>query len=136
MAVFALTALSALAQRQICDTRYVKKENPMKAVLCEINNTNNQNATRFIVDLVSVPNTSSRIDSATWIADGRRCLANDIDGVDFQRYFQWEEDGVVRVEIDFPRLKRLPRNSRIVLHTVHGDCVVDMSQVSNDAKAK
>ncbi|MCM1297510.1 MAG: hypothetical protein NC311_18380, partial [Muribaculaceae bacterium] len=62
-----------------------------------------------------------RIDSAHIVDRGTKLRAIDIDGVDFARYFQWEDDGVVNIDIDFPRLRRISREASIVIHTVHGD---------------
>lgn len=57
--------------------------------------------TRVNCKLKGRPNTSHRIDSAS--LGGKS--ATDIDGVDFNRYFQFEEDGVIPLSIDFPRMK-------------------------------
>ncbi len=49
------------------------------------------------------PHTSDRIDNLILVtADGRRIIATDIEGIDFKRWFQWEDDGSIPVEIDFP----------------------------------
>ncbi|MCF0213440.1 MAG: hypothetical protein HUK13_03185 [Muribaculaceae bacterium] len=48
------------------------------------------------------PNTSQRIDGVRLYVSGKKYYeATDIDGVDLKRYFQWEEDGKITVEIDF-----------------------------------
>lgn len=44
------------------------------------------------------PHTSWRIDEATLSGTG----IVDIDGVDLKRWFQWEDDGIIPVELDFP----------------------------------
>lgn len=54
--------------------------------------------TRMCCTLSGRPNTACRIDSIT--LDGTD--ATDLDGVDMGRYFQFEEDGLERLEIDFP----------------------------------
>lgn len=54
--------------------------------------------TRLYATLLGPANRAGRIDSVS--AAGHE--ATDIDGVDFKRWFQWEEDGVVSLEIDFP----------------------------------
>lgn len=51
------------------------------------------------------PHTSSRIDEVQYIGGGTALKSNDIDGVDFRRYFQWEENGEIPLEIDFPATK-------------------------------
>ena len=59
--------------------------------------------------------------------------ANDIDGVDFERYFQWEDDGNIYIEIDFPGYRQPRRmlgcsdGSQIVFHTAKGDVVVPVA---------
>lgn len=60
--------------------------------------------TRLYGRLSGMPHTSHRIDSVSIKVDGRGYAATDIDGVDLKRWFQWEEDGEIPVEIDFPKL--------------------------------
>ena len=36
---------------------------------------------------------------------GKETDASDIDGVDFRRWFQWEDDGLIPLEIDLPPMK-------------------------------
>lgn len=57
--------------------------------------------TRVSCTIAGRPNTSSRISSAT--LDGHP--ATDIDGIDLGRYFQFEESGLIDLEIDFPAMK-------------------------------
>ena len=100
----------------------IKREpHPVTVDVTGINNTNSDGVTRISVKLISVPNTSSRVDSVTLVMpDGRRYTAGDIDGIDFKRYFQWEEDGQVKVDVDFPRQKRV-KGAKLIFHTVYGD---------------
>lgn len=51
------------------------------------------------------PHTSHRIDEVQYVTTGTAMKSTDIDGVDFRRYFQWEDDGQIPVEIDFPAAK-------------------------------
>lgn len=52
--------------------------------------------------LKGVPHTSNRIDNMT-LKSGKKIAAfTDIDGVDARRWFQWEDTGLIPVEIDFP----------------------------------
>lgn len=51
------------------------------------------------------PHTSGRIDFMSAVSGGKEMMATDIDGVDFKRYFQWEDDGIIPIEIDFPPMK-------------------------------
>lgn len=61
--------------------------------------------TRVYCKIVARPHTSGRIDRMTLAVNGRSYVATDIDGVDFNRYFQWEDDGVIPLEVDFPAMK-------------------------------
>lgn len=63
--------------------------------------------------LLGTPNTSSRIDGfiiqpdPKAVAPGTKTdeqKATDIDGFEFTHRFQWEEDGDLPIEIDFPKL--------------------------------
>lgn len=56
---------------------------------------------RVCGDLKSRPNTSACIDEITLVGPST-IIATDTDGFDLKRYFQWEEDGTIDVEIDFP----------------------------------
>lgn len=75
--------------------------------------------------LVGKPHTSDRIDCATLTVNGHTYTATDIDGVDFERYFQWEDDGVIPLEIDFQlpkgKLPKVTSKSMLTLKTVRGD---------------
>ncbi len=78
--------------------------------------------TRVYCTYYGTPHTSNRIECATLTSSKVKSLdATDIDGVDFKRYFQWEDEGMIKLEIDFEpvTLKRL-KNAVITLDTVHG----------------
>ena len=60
--------------------------------------------TRVYGTLTGTPHTSHRIDAIKMQHNG--AIATDVDGIDFKRWFQWEEDGELRVEIDFPVMKQ------------------------------
>lgn len=63
---------------------------------------------RVYGSLVGRPHTAERIDNLVLVtADGKQYVATDIEGVDFKRWFQWEDDGSIAVEIDFPPMKAL-----------------------------
>ncbi|MCM1076767.1 MAG: hypothetical protein NC411_05355 [Bacteroides sp.] len=66
-----------------------------------------QDLTRVYGKLKGRPHTSNRVDEVQYIGSGTGSVAvsKDIDGVDFRRYFQWEDDGLIPVEIDFPAMK-------------------------------
>lgn len=61
--------------------------------------------TRVYGKILGRPHTSGRIDEVRYVANEAAAVSNDIDGVDFRRYFQWEEDGQIPLEIDFPALR-------------------------------
>ncbi len=61
--------------------------------------------TRLYGRLMGMPHTSNRIDMMMLMVDNQAADATDIDGVDFKRWFQWEDEGVIPVEIDFPAMK-------------------------------
>lgn len=71
--------------------------------------------TRIYGTLVGQPHTSGRIDAVK--LNGIHC--SDIDGVDFNRYFQWEDDGSIPVELDFPGMKFL-KTGTIEIQTPRG----------------
>ena len=63
--------------------------------------------TRVYGELIGKPHTAARIDEITLtIAPGKSYGWADIDGIDANRYFQWEDEGRIAVEIDFPAMKR------------------------------
>lgn len=61
--------------------------------------------TRVYGQLMGQPHTSGRIDAVEIESGGRKFVADDIDGVDFKRYYQYEDEGVIPLEIDFPAMK-------------------------------
>lgn len=65
-----------------------------------------QDLTRLYGRLMGRPHTSCRVDNITLTSGKIDYTATDIDGIDFKRWFQWEDDGSIAVEIDFPRMKR------------------------------
>ena len=59
--------------------------------------------TRMQLRLLGHPHTAARIDSAYLFGvDSVGVRAVDIDGVDFGRWFQWEDEAVIDIELDFP----------------------------------
>lgn len=61
--------------------------------------------TRVYGSFKGMPHTSFRVDDIRLTAGGATYNATDIDGVDIRRWFQWEDEGSIPVEIDFPRMK-------------------------------
>ncbi len=61
--------------------------------------------TRIYGKLIGIPHTSERIDTLEiCLTDGSKNKSTDIDGVDIQRWFQWEDSNYIKVEIDFPSM--------------------------------
>lgn len=91
------------------------------------------NLARVCGNLVGMPHTSARIDSISLRgAKGIAIAADDIDGVDFERYFQWEDDGIIPLEIDFPGVNvynKLTKSGKaeIIFHTVKGDVKIPLT---------
>lgn len=76
---------------------------------------------RITLCLVGIPSTSQRIDGIDLVNGKEVIPANDIDGVDFKRYFQFEDAGVQVIEVDFPFKGSLPKTATLVFHTEKGD---------------
>ncbi|MBD5252939.1 MAG: hypothetical protein HDS51_01755 [Barnesiella sp.] len=80
--------------------------------------------TRVYGRLTGAPHTSNRIDDATLYTPAGAFEATDIDGVDFRRYFQWEDDGEIAIEIDFPRVKSV---KAVTFTTVRGKATINIA---------
>ena len=78
---------------------------------------------RISVCLVGIPSTSQRIDSVDLNVGPKVIKAVDIDGVDFERAFQFEDTGVQVIELDFPFKGLLPKSATLTFHTANGDVV-------------
>lgn len=87
-----------------------------------------ENGVRISVCLVGIPHTSQRIDSVDLVVGDNTIKANDIDGVDFERYFQFEDEGVQMVDIDFPFSGTIPKTARLIFHTAKGDITAPARQ--------
>lgn len=71
------------------------------------------------------PHTSQRIDAVTLVREDDLCSqATDIDGVDFKRWFQWEDSGVINIEIDFVALPARGSGQVMRFSTPKGEAVV------------
>lgn len=84
-----------------------------------------QDLTRLYGKLTGRPHTSHRVDAATILSGKSSFAANDIDGVDFKRYFQWEDDGCIPVEIDFPAMRPF-KAATIQLDTPRGNSLTSV----------
>ena len=98
------------------------KQVPMTVMVDKVDNENSDEVTRVTCALLSTPHTSSRIDSIALVRPGgKRFMATDIDGVDFRRYFQWEDESYLMVEVDFPlQSKAFSKRDTLEFYTVHG----------------
>lgn len=117
------TSFGGFSQKLVCNPSLPKPKAKVVAKIGEIDNSNNQGVSRIGLTLFGQPNTSSRIDSIVMMNGKEHLRATDIDGVDFQRYFQWEENGEIYVEVDFPRRKNFKRDAKLVIYTVNGDII-------------
>ena len=81
--------------------------------------------TRVYGKLVGRPHTSHRVDEATLLTGKSSFKADDIDGVDFKRYFQWEDEGEILIEIDFPKMKRF-NAAQLIVVTPRGESVTSV----------
>lgn len=76
---------------------------------------------RLTMCVMGMPHTAQRIDSVDLHVAGKVYKANDIDPIEFEKYFQFEDDGLVVLEIDFPFSGELPRDASLTFHTLRGD---------------
>lgn len=81
-----------------------------------------EDLTRIYGCIVGLPHTSDKINGVKYFVDGDILTANDIDGIDFHRYFQWEDDGCITLEIDFPPTKPMS-DLQILFITAHGNLI-------------
>lgn len=121
-----LTAATAALVMQTITAQSVCHElpQPRAAVSCAIDSIDRrEDLTRVYCTFAGQPHTSDRIDSVTLVTVTRRLPATDIDGVDFKRYFQWEDDGNIRLEIDFGPADAADGDTvgwQMLFDTVHG----------------
>lgn len=90
--------------------------------------------TRVYGRLMGRPHTSNRIDGVVFTGTGISLTSTDIDGVDFRRYFQWEDDKTIPLEIDFPAVKSL-KNAQLIFDTPYGKSTTTI-KVRKPAKRK
>lgn len=120
IAIAAVSVMSFAQSSFTCGPDGNRPRHYMKVTVDKIDNINSDGVSRVSCTLAGVPHTSSRIDSVTAIISGRTVRAVDIDGVDFMRYFQWEDEGVVPVDVDLERTSTFSPGDSIMFHTVHG----------------
>lgn len=83
---------------------------------------------RISLCVVGIPHTSQRIDGIDLVIGSKLVKAVDIDGVDFERYFQFEDSGVQTIEVDFPFSGTLPKTAKLIFHTATGDITAPARQ--------
>lgn len=122
MIISALTVIASLiaVSKDSCHQQLTQPRHFMKIVVDRIDNNNSDHVSRVSCTVLGVPHTSSRVDSVTAVIGGRVSKATDIDGIDFGRYFQWEDEGAVPVDVDIIHTRSFTANDSIRFHTVHG----------------
>ena len=128
--------VSLVAQLPVSRPHLVQTKHKVVAQVKDINNTNTDGVSRIGVYLISTPNTSSRIDSVSLENGTKRFIASDIDGVDFKRYFQWEDNGEIYVEVDFPLQTKFSRDASVTFHTVYGDVKANIKNTTSKRGSK
>lgn len=94
-----------------------------------LNNNNYDGVTRISFDIYGEPHTSNRIDNVVLYKFGKPIYAIDIDGVDFKRYFQWEDDGILSMEVDFPKQLKLEASDSVTFITAHGNFTSKLGKI-------
>lgn len=104
------------------------------AIITDIDNDNRDGVTRISCRISGTAHTSNRIDAIELHCNDNILEATDIDGIDFRRYYQLEEDGKIEVEIDFPKINEFPVDSRMIFKTVRGDYEYIINSPTNKGK--
>lgn len=106
IALMLICAVSSVACGTSNDALSSGSASPNRPMTVKFRNSESiadEGVTRMTFSVIGVPHTAARIDSVTISMPGRKpCKAVDIDGVDFGRWFQWEDTPSIEVEIDFP----------------------------------
>ncbi len=123
--------LSAPAGAKVVKGFASSSDNTLTFVVDSIDYRND--LTRVYGKVTGRPHTSNRIDEVKLIGSGGALVSDDIDGVDFRRYFQWEDDGQIPVEIDFPACK--PSGQvQLLFKTAHGESTTTAKQTAKKRK--
>lgn len=123
MAVSVMALTCVAAPRTV---KYTSTTDPVMAVVVDSVDYRSD-LTRVYGKFVGRPHISGRVDAASLLSGKRSLSATDIDGVDFKRYFQWEDDGEIPVEIDFPAVKPL-KAAQLILTTTRGESVTTIKR--------
>ncbi len=81
--------------------------------------------TRVYGKLIGRPHTANRIDKIKLTGEmlTKGGVADDIEGVDFKRWFQWEDNGSPILEIDFPPCNRNAKSATMIVDSPKGNCI-------------
>lgn len=112
-----------------CGTVHGDKKVVFYATPVTLNNTNSDGVSRIGVNLQGLPHSSNRIDDVVLYHGGKQLHALDIDGVDFKRYFQWEDNGELYIEVDFLKQPVLLPSDSISFLTVNGVFTVKLGKL-------
>ena len=85
-----------------------------------------EDLTRLYGRMIGVPHTSQKINRMEMKVGSSVFNAEDIDGVDFERWFHWEDDGVISIEVDFKAMQPV-KSGTLIIETARG---VDSSRFS------
>ncbi|MDE6033025.1 MAG: hypothetical protein K2G15_03560 [Muribaculaceae bacterium] len=104
----------AIAQNNL-DVRRKAQDHQMSihidSIMCR------EDVSRVYCKALGRPHTSNRIDGV--MLDGK-IAATDIDPIYFERAFQFEDEGVILLEVDFPALKSKPASFSLDFKTPYG----------------
>lgn len=81
-----------------------------------------EDLTRIYGCIIGLPHSSNKINEVMLLINNDALTANDIDGVDFHRYFQWENEERIDLEVDFPPIKPAS-DLQILFITAHGNLI-------------
>ncbi|MCM1021155.1 MAG: hypothetical protein NC343_02445 [Muribaculum sp.] len=117
LAVLALVVAAIAAQAK---TERLYKSTPSQHIGVQVDSIDfRPDVTRIYLKLIGRPHTSQRIDQAALHVGNVNYQALDIDGVDFNRWFQWEDDGIIPVELDFRSMSKF-NNATLEFKTPRG----------------
>lgn len=99
---------------------------PLKVIVDSVDTR--EDLTRIYAHLHGMPHTSNRIDSVTLVTGSAKYVATDIDGVDFNRYFQWEDMPDIDIELDFPAITNFPDSFVVKITTPRGESIINVDK--------
>lgn len=115
-AALLLLLCTAITKGQVFNsTETSRKKHEMRIEIDSISCRND--LSRVYCRAIGHPNTSNRVDG---VKLNGKIDATDIDPIYFKQAFQWEEDGVQPLEIDFPALKHAPSTFYLEFQTPYG----------------